>query len=241
MSTDQDKKKRTWWTVGACVLAVLLIAVGVGVVGVGMRLAAPTEPAETKSGVNPAPTSPEALARVDVPGAQGCLVDRIWTETLVDAHEKIQKPPEAAGAVELAGFMTAYLVTASQDEPAALLEQSRYAGMFAGQPWGPDAWKEFLQYRSISQPSHEFALTNARYWVTAASESEVSVIVVGPYTSYGAEPESLSGLPLAGMQYTVTANDGTWKIAKAQAFSEADNGSDAEQILAEGEEFSDPC
>lgn len=241
MSGDQRKKKRAWWIAGACVLAVVLIAVGVGV---GVRLAAPSgpaEPTETVAGDDPAPSTPEGLPRVDVSGAQGCLVDRVWTETLVEAHEKIQKPPEAAGAVELAGFMTAYLVTASQDEPAALLEQSRYAGMFTGQPWESDAWEEFLQYRSISQPSHEFALTNARYWVSAADESEVNVIVVGPYTSYGAESEDSSSLPLAGMQYTITADDDTWKIAQAQAFSEADHGADTEQILAEGEEFSDPC
>lgn len=238
MSGNQRKKKRIWWIAGACVLAVVLIAVGVGV---GVRLAAPSGPAETAAGADPAPSTPEGLPRVDVSGAQGCLVDRVWTETLVEAYKKIQNPPEAAGAVELAGFMTAYLVTASQDEPAALLEQSRYAGMFTGQPWDSDAWEEFLQYRSISQPSHEFALTNARYWVSAADESEVSVIVVGPYTSYGAESDDSASLPLAGMQYTITADDGTWKIAKAQAFSEADHGADTEQILAEGGEFSDPC
>lgn len=240
MSNDRQKK-RIWWIAGACVLAVVLIAVGVGV---GVRLATPAGPSgpeKTETEADPAPTTPEGLPRVDVPGAQGCLVDRVWTETLVEAHEKIQNPPEPAGAVELAGFMTVYLVTASQDEPAALLEQSRYADMFTGQPWGSDDWKDFLQYRSISQPTHEFALTDARYWVSAADESEVNVIVVGPYTSYGSETEDSSSLPLAGMQYTITAEDNTWKIAEAQAFSEADHGSDTEQILAEGEEFSDPC
>ena len=62
--------------------------------------------------------------------------------------------------------------------------------------------------------------------------------MVGPYTSYGAESDDSASLPLAGMQYTITADDGTWKIAKAQAFSEADHGADTEQILAEGGEFS---
>ena len=119
MSGNQrKKKKRIWWIAGVCVLAVVLIAVGVGV---GVRLAAPSGPAETAAGADPSPSTPEGLPRVEVSGAQGCLVDRVAaTETLVEAYKKIQNPPEAAGAVELAGFMTAYLVTASQGRTSCI-------------------------------------------------------------------------------------------------------------------------
>lgn len=237
---DGGKHKSRKWVWAVLVLVIVLVAVLAGVVGTAIGRASHTSPeAGDKAAGTPTPTG---LAQTKVPGARGCLGgDLVLADQLPTAQKKATAPPKTVGAAEFGGLMTQWIVTATTDDVKGLTRYDEFRPLFSGTPWDATDGKALVQYRNASEPGHDFAMTDARYWVTAANEKSVHLLVAGAYSQGSTDDRAREDRPAAGLDITLVPKNGHWAISKATAFNDQTDPDSFQQVFTSGERFTETC